>query len=51
MRACAILSAILAAIVPAGCTTPQQPPPPPELQRPTERAPGALPDAYKHPPK
>jgi len=50
MRAGAILGAALGALLLAGCATPQ-PPPPPESQRATERAPGALPDAYKHPPK
>jgi hypothetical protein len=50
MRAGAILGATLAALLLAACATPQTPPPP-ESRRPTERAPGALPDAYKHPPK
>lgn len=50
MRAGAWLCAALAALVLAGCTT-NAPERPPETDRKTERAPGSLPDAYKHPPK
>jgi hypothetical protein len=48
MRAGALVCAVFAALIAAGCSAPQQPPPAP---RETERPPGALPDAYKHPPK
>jgi hypothetical protein len=55
MRRRAIFCALLAALLPAGCSTtaPQQPrtPPSPPTSRETERLPGTLPDAYKHPPK
>jgi len=47
MRRLAVACAVLAALIAAGCAAPQQAPPPRE----TERPPGALPDAYKHPPK
>ncbi len=50
MRRGAVACAILAALILAGCsTTPQERPPEPD--RKTERPPGALPDAYRHPPK
>ena len=48
MRRSAFACAVLAALIAAGCSAPQPPPPP---ARETERPPGALPDAYKHPPK
>lgn len=50
MRRGASLSAFLAALLLAGCSTPA-PPPTPTSTKESERAPVALPDAYKHPPK
>jgi hypothetical protein len=54
MRTSASLCALLAALLLASCNTPPpQTSPAPQTQpsRETERAPGTLPDAYKHPPK
>ena len=49
MRAGACLCALLAALALASCAA--VPPQPPQSSKETERPPGALPDAYKHPPK
>jgi hypothetical protein len=50
MKTGARLGALLAALMLAGCGT-TAPERPPESDRKTERAPGGLPDAYRHPPK
>ncbi len=44
------LIATLVAVVLTACST-KRPEPPPTSTRESERAPSALPDAYKHPPK
>jgi hypothetical protein len=49
MRRGATLCALLAALLLAGCNTPPQAAHPSSKE--TERPPGTLPDAYKHPPK
>jgi hypothetical protein len=53
MRAGACLCALLAALALASCVPPPQSPSTPSAKpaRESERPPGALPDAYKHPPK
>lgn len=50
MRAALVLHAALAAPAPAACGNTSAEPPA-ESGRETSRPPGALPDAYKHPPK
>jgi outer membrane biogenesis lipoprotein LolB len=49
MRRGASLCVLLAALLLAGCNTTAQAPP--SSSKETERPPGTLPDAYKHPPK